>query len=247
MSVMPRATGSPQGPDGPSRGLRRGPAGAQHPQPHSPHGWGDEPRAFTPTFSRELWGRGGRGGTTTPVPAGASPQCCPSTGSGALPGRCCHCSSPQALQTAQGKIFNLSSYFNLKCEKKSKKNGRMSASPRRHSPTAAAAPRQGPGPAVGAPSSCTRGNLGAEISSWHRAARRMKKGTHPGPGKHKNMGRFEREHPHCGVSGLLPICPTGKSDCVTSSLLKTTEIKIFEKVPSLKPPWEQFLGQQQQQ
>lgn len=123
----------------------------------------------------------------------------------------------------------------------------MSASPRRHSPTAAAAPRQGPGPAVGAPSSCTRGNLGAEISSWHRAARRMKKGTHPGPGKHKNMGRFEREHPHCGVSGFLPICPTGKSDCVTSSLLKTTEIEIFEKVPSLKPLWEQFLGQQQQQ
>lgn len=122
MSIMPRATGSPQGPDGPSRGLRGGAQqGHSTHSPHSPHGWRDEPRAFTPTFSRELWGRGGLGGTTTSVPAGASPQRCPSTGSGALPGRCCHCSSPQALQTAQGKVFNLSSYFNLKCEKKNEK------------------------------------------------------------------------------------------------------------------------------
>lgn len=92
-----------------------------------------------------------------------------------------------------------------------------------------------------------RGNLGAETSSWHRAAMRMKKASHLGPRKCKNMGRFEREHPHCGVSGLLPICLAEKSDRVTNSLLKTTETQIFEKVPSLKRPWECFLEQQQQE
>lgn len=75
----------------------------------------------------------------------------------------------------------------------------------------------------------------------------MKNTTHTGPRKHKNIGRLEREHPPWRVSGLLPICLAEKSDCVTNSLLKTTEIQILEKVPDLKPPWEQFLGQQQQQ
>lgn len=37
-------------------------------------------------------------------------------GPGGLPSRCWHCSGPEALQTAQGKIVNAASRFNLHSE-----------------------------------------------------------------------------------------------------------------------------------
>lgn len=57
-------------------------------------------------------------GPSPALPPGASSGLLPSdTGPGGLPGRCWHCGSREALQTAQGKIFNLASHFNLKPEK----------------------------------------------------------------------------------------------------------------------------------
>lgn len=65
-----------------------------------------------------------------PQPHGASPGLWPSdTAPLGLLGRCWHCSSLQALQTAQGKIFNSASHFNLKSETKMEKNDSTSAPP----------------------------------------------------------------------------------------------------------------------
>lgn len=91
----------------------QGQGGAQQPwPPRSPwlEGMGDEPSGFTPPSA-------GSCEAETRCQQSLPPLLPSSTGSGALPGRCWHHSSPQALQTALGKIFNLSSYFNLKCEK----------------------------------------------------------------------------------------------------------------------------------
>lgn len=65
-----------------------------------------------------------------PAPSSWAPPLLPGANPGLWPcdtaplgllGRCWHCSSLQALQTAQGKIFNSASHFNLKSETKMEK------------------------------------------------------------------------------------------------------------------------------
>lgn len=141
-------------------------------------------------------------GASPALPPGASSGLPPSdTGPGGLPGRCRHCSSREALQTAQGKIFNSASHFNLKSEKKLKRTTRCQRL--RTTEQLIAAPRTGGSarwqcgvPAlVGAHRSSRAGTLTArgnqrqvmKISSCHTAAKRKKKATRFG---HRELGQI---------------------------------------------------------